>query len=134
MSGTHHHPTTPAADQTADEWHSHAGEAPPQEAHAGDIHFGKVMVFGAAGAVLVVVASLATIIYFNAYRDALQRKADGYPEQIHKLSIEADARAAKSQALAGLEAGPAVNADGGYVQVPLNRARERVVEMYKRPW
>lgn len=132
MSGKHHHPTTPAVEQTGDAWHSHAGEAPPQKAHAGDIHFGKVLVFGALGGLLIVVASVATVIYFNAYADSLKKKSESYPEQIHKLSMEADARAAKSQTLATLESGPTVNVDGGYVQSPLASARQRVVEMYKR--
>lgn len=131
MSGKHHHPATPASSQASDSWHSHVGEAPPQVAHAGEIQYGKVLLFGVAGAGIVVAAIVATVIYFNAYSDALKLKAESYPEQIHKLSMEADARAAKAQALSGLEVSTSVNVDGGFVQLSLPAARQRVVEMYK---
>ncbi len=62
-----HHSHTPDAADPADAWHQHTADEHPQQAHAETVEVGALLVYGTAAFLIVVIATVLTIVYFYWY-------------------------------------------------------------------
>lgn len=125
----HNHPAghTPDMHDPPDEWHRHTtAEERPQVAHGEIGNPNAIIAAGGIAFVLVVVAALAVYLYYTAYTieqlDAAER-----------VGLEAEVLRERQEITDRMQRGY-VWADPakGYVQIPMDIARRRVIDQYSR--
>ncbi|MBL8758380.1 MAG: hypothetical protein JNK35_08135 [Phycisphaerae bacterium] len=97
-----HHSHTPEAHDPADAWHQHTADEHPQQAHAETVAVGPLLIYGTAAFLIVVVATVATIVYFywyvNQMRIVREEKFDLNPAGLQIAKIHEEAAALKTSA------------------------------------
>jgi len=107
-----------------DQWHAHAGEAPPQHEHGAKANPVSIILVSMASVVFVVVLTILVMIYFN--------------QRVRSLRVEREERAdfttdiAKQQAHTLQIMGDYgwVDANNGVIQLPIDRAIEITAQDY----
>lgn len=123
--------TVPAQHEQPDVWHSHgAEEGLPQEEHGGKANAAKIFIVGVLSVGIIVATTVATLIYFRVHATALRR------ERIETTALSAEYtqyRQNTRQALADFSwASPDAARTGERVQIPLDQAKQRVIEAYSK--
>lgn len=131
-----HHQHTPAQHDRPDLWHTHTAAEKPQTPHAENVNGLMVVIYGVVGFLLIAVATVATIVYFNWYKGrleiAVQERPDLQPKPL-VTSIRGDYPTYRAQIEQSLDQFGWENADKNLVRIPLSRAAEKVVAAYARP-
>lgn len=132
--GHDHHASTPAQHDAVDAWHDHSADAPHQAAHGDKISAPVVIGYGVVGFLIIAVATVATIVYFNYYNNRLQialvERADLNDPSAARIQGEYEAyRTSIEEAEFGSYGW--VNADANRIRIPLEKAIDRVVTEYQ---
>lgn len=138
-----HAPTgavSPDQHDAPDAWHTHTTSEPlPQHAHAENIDTRTVAIFGIGGFLLIVGAVLATVVYFNWYKNQLitQRVEFNDPglapatgTRPEGLQDDALARRAKILEQQVTPNYAVTKPDTGAVRIPLPMAMKKIEERY----
>jgi hypothetical protein len=130
MAGhAHGHDAQHAPAGGLDAWHTHsATEAAPQASTGETIKYGQVLFFGIAGFLVIVVAVVATVVYFNWYKTKLMAKVEEQDVRVH-----VDAAARKATVDARLNEWGWADPAAGKVKRPITNAAEAVVKFYGTP-
>jgi len=139
-AGTSHAGTSHADSGHADSWHTHtevqqvAGhDGGHDRSHGGGASHGlhiqhmQVFLFSLAGFMLIVVTVVATTLYFNWYKSGLKFDREEMVK-LHEPAIAA--RASVEGAMKGYSAS---DIEPGKVRIPMDKAKERVIQLYNRP-
>lgn len=132
MSGHNH---TPEVQEHADSWHHHSlAEGMPQHEHASMLNIRIITLWGVATSVGLILFMLAIAMYFTRYTTALRHERE---ERTAWQGLSRNARETREAAEAVLSTGGKretfswVQESEGKVQIPIERAMQRVVETYK---
>lgn len=133
MSHTDHHQHTPAEPDHIDLWHTHTVAEKPQRAHGENINAPMVIAYGVIGFGLIAAATVATMVYFNWYKNrleiAVQERPDLRPNALVS-SVRGDYPSYRALIEQSLEQFGWENADKGVVRLPLARATDKVLAEY----
>jgi hypothetical protein len=122
---SHKLPHTPDIHEEPDPWHRHTvDEGIPQVEHAATVNIPILMGVFVATVVFVSATILFTMIYFKRHVTALRQ------ERIETTVVGQGARDYKEAALANLDGYGWADAQAGHVSLPLDVARQRVIEAY----
>jgi len=86
-----------------------------------------VFLFSLAGFLLIVVAVVATTLYFNWYKTSLKF------EREEMVKLHEPAVAARAAVVGAMKDYSASDVEPGKVRIPIDKAKERVIQLYNRP-
>jgi hypothetical protein len=124
---THKLAHTPEVHEEPDQWHRHvAAEGTPQEEHAANVNTTVLLGVFVAVVVFVSGAILFTYIYFTRHMTALRQS------RIEITAMGDEFRAQRAASLSRLNSYGWVDAEAGVVSIPIEAAKARVIEEYKK--
>lgn len=133
-----------AGHEGPDAWHTHAEGGPkPQEAHSEQIDHKSVLFFGVAGFLIIVGCILATVVYFNWYKNQLltdrveylDKASAAAPDAKPQEALHAEALARRSNILDvqfKTRTFPVTNPETGSVRLPMDDAMKKTMDSYKK--
>lgn len=111
-----------------DEWHSHTrAEGLPQPEHAAHVDVRILTAVFIAMAILLVITVIALVVYFDAHMTQLRA------DRVETTQLAEDHwRPYRQQSFEKLDSFGWVDRDAGLVQVPIDEAKQIVVERYQQ--
>lgn len=132
MSHGHQHQTTAYEPEAPDAWHTHTIDEHPQQAHAENVDARSVIIVGILGFGIVIASILFVVVYFSWYVNRLKTEREAFVETTGQPAIHTPALSARAEILnSAFTTFGVVNAEQQTVRVPINAAKDRVIEMYK---
>ena len=117
------HSINPHAGEKLDAWHSHEGEAPPQDNH-GSINPGFIALVGFVGVILLLITMYALYKYFEVIvQDEVVLKRERWDARSEVVSAQA-------QWSAQLSSYSWADPQAGTVSLPIDRAMQVVATEY----
>ncbi len=124
------HMHTPESHEAPDAWHSHTAGEQPHDAHAEKVDVPQVIAFGIAGFMLIVVAIVATVIYFNWYSTGMMirkvEQGDLYDPKIARVDQPVSEYRKRLEAEQD-DTGWA-NPDKNLARLPIDKAKKKVAD------